>query len=93
MQPLVQDEGFRTRLQKRLQRARKFALLVDVFGASILLFVPEVSVTRVDLIKMGDLQKFASGLIERERVQEIRAKICCVQSQSFEKTTASLLTK
>lgn len=78
IQALDQDRGFRTRLQKRLQRARKFALLVTVFGESVLLFVPDVSVTRVDLIKMGDLQKFAGGSFEQERIKEIKDKIGCI---------------
>ena len=44
-------------LQKRLQRARKFLLLVDVFGPFVLNVVPEVSVSRLDMVKLDDLLK------------------------------------
>jgi hypothetical protein len=40
-----------------LQRARKFLLLVEVFGPFVLNVVPEVSVSRLDLIKLDDIQK------------------------------------
>jgi hypothetical protein len=44
-------------LQKRLQRARKFLLLVDVFGPFVLNVIPEVSVSRLDMVKLDDLYK------------------------------------
>jgi hypothetical protein len=40
-----------------LQRARKFLLLVDVFGPFVLNVIPEVSVSRLDMVKLDDLYK------------------------------------
>jgi hypothetical protein len=57
-------------LQKRLQRARKFLLLVEVFGPFVLNVVPEVSVSRLDLIKLDDLQKLL-GDGSNEQVRSI----------------------
>jgi len=65
----------RARLQKRLQRARKFVILVDVFGERVLQLVPEISVSRLDLVRLEDLQKIASGSIEQKRVQNIKNKL------------------
>ena len=72
---LPPDQTIRTRLQKRLQRARKFAILVEIFGQSVLSFVPEVSVSQIDLVKMGDLQNFAGDSVEQGRIREIKAKM------------------
>jgi hypothetical protein len=56
-------------LQKRLQRARKFLLLVDVFGPFVLNVVPEISVSRLDMVKLDDLYKLdISGLSEEVRL-------------------------
>jgi len=57
-------------LQKRLQRARKFLLLVEVFGPFVLNVIPEVSVSRLDLIKLDDLQKLL-GDTSNEQVRSI----------------------
>ena len=65
----------RARLQKRLQRARKFVILVDIFGEQVLQWVPEISVSRLDLVRLEDLQKIASGSIEQKRVQIIKNKL------------------
>ena len=65
----------RARLQKRLQRARKFVILVDIFGEQVLEWVPEISVSRLDLVRLEDLQKIASGSIEQKRVQIIKNKL------------------
>jgi len=65
----------RARLQKRLQRARKFVILVDVFGEQALQWVPEISVSRLDVVRLEDLQKIATGLLEQKRVQAIKDKV------------------
>jgi hypothetical protein len=55
-------------LQKRLQRARKFLSLVDVFGPFLLNVVPEISVSRLDMVKLDDLYKLdGNGLNEQVR--------------------------
>lgn len=64
----------RARLQKRLQRARKFVLLVDVFGEQVLHGVPEISVSRLDVVRLSDLQKIVTGSIAQKRVQAIKDK-------------------
>jgi hypothetical protein len=52
-----------------LQRARKFLLLVDVFGPFVLNVVPEISVSRLDMVKLDDLYKLdISGLSEEVRL-------------------------
>jgi len=61
-------------LQKRLQRARKFLLLVEIFGPFVLNVVPEVSVSRLDLIKLNDLQKLV-GDGSNEQVRSIVRKL------------------
>ncbi|KAJ9091664.1 hypothetical protein QFC21_007139 [Naganishia friedmannii] len=65
----------RSALQKRLQRARKFLLLVDTFGMSVLNSVPEVSVSRVDVLRMEELRSLADGLCMEKEVESIRHKL------------------
>jgi hypothetical protein len=62
-------------LKKRLQRGRKFVLLVKIFGKDILFVVPEVSVTRLDGVKLEDLVKLETGSVETNRVTRILARI------------------
>jgi hypothetical protein len=64
----------RSALQKRLQRARKFLLLVDAFGMSVLDSVPEVSVSRVDVLRMEELRSLADGSCMKKEVESIRQK-------------------
>ena len=64
----------RSALQKRLQRARKFVLLVEIFGPFVLNIVPEVSVSRLDLIKLDDLQEVV-GAGSNEQVRSIVRKL------------------
>jgi hypothetical protein len=64
----------RSALQKRLQRARKFLLLVDAFGMSVLDSVPEVSVSRVDVLRMEELRSLADGSCMQAEVNSIRQK-------------------
>ncbi|KAJ9091919.1 hypothetical protein QFC21_007032 [Naganishia friedmannii] len=61
-------------LQKRLQRARKFLLPVDTFGMSVLSSVPEVSVSRMDVLKMEELRSLADGSCMKMDVESIRQK-------------------
>ena len=68
----MKSSATRARLQKRLQRARKFVILVDVFGEQALQWVPEISVSRLDLLRLEDLQKMATGSIEQKRIQVIK---------------------
>jgi hypothetical protein len=51
-------------LKKRLQRGRKFVLLVKILGKDILYAVPEVSVTRLDGVKLEDLVKLETSAVE-----------------------------
>ncbi|KAJ9093495.1 hypothetical protein QFC20_007119 [Naganishia adeliensis] len=64
----------RSARQKRLQRARKLLLLVDAFGMSVLDSVPEVSVSRVDVLRMEGLRSLADGSCMKTEVQSIRQK-------------------
>ena len=41
-------------MKKRLQRGRKFELLVRIFGTDILHAVPEVSVSCLDGVRLAD---------------------------------------
>jgi hypothetical protein len=64
----------RSALQKRLQRARKFLLLVDIFGMAVLNSVPEVSLSRVDVLRMEELRSLADGSCMTMEVASIRQK-------------------
>ena len=61
-------------LQKRLQRARKFLSLVDVFGPFVLNVVPEISVSRLDMVKLDDLHKLDDNK-SNEQVRLIGRKL------------------
>jgi hypothetical protein len=61
-------------LQKRLQRAGKFLLLIEVLGPFVLNVVPEVSVSRLNLIKLDDLQKLVIDG-SNEQVRPIARKL------------------
>jgi hypothetical protein len=50
-------------------------ILVDVFGEQALQWVPEISVSRLDIVRLEDLQKIATGSIEQKRVQAIKDKL------------------
>lgn len=71
----LESSTARARLQKRLQRARKFVIIVDIFGEQVLQWVPEISVSRLDPVRLEDLQKIASGSIEQKRVQTIKNRL------------------
>jgi hypothetical protein len=63
------------KLKKRLQRSRKFLLLVKAFGENILHAVPEVSVARLDSVKLEDLTKLVTGSVEANKVKRILARM------------------
>ena len=66
-------------------------ILVDIFGEQILQWVPEISVSRLDLVRLEDLQKIASGSIEQKRVQIIKNKlpVPVVEPMTFPKSSHS----
>jgi hypothetical protein len=55
----------RSRSNRRSGR-RKFVLLVNIFGEDTLYAFPEVSVTRLDGVKLEDLVKLETGSVETE---------------------------
>jgi hypothetical protein len=65
----------RSKLQKRLLRGRKFDVLVGLFGRQVLFLAPEVSVSRLAVLKLSDLENFATGSLERIKVQEIKEQL------------------
>lgn len=62
-------------MKKRLQKGRKFSILAEVFGVAILHVVPEISVTRLDLVGIYELLKLQNGSVERGRVDGISRRI------------------
>jgi hypothetical protein len=62
-------------LKKRLQRGRRFLLLVTIFGTNVLHAVPEVSVRRLDLASLEELKKQATGSVETVRVKRILGRM------------------
>jgi hypothetical protein len=42
----------REAIKKRLQRARKFLMIVELFGTTVLNAAPDVSVSRLDLVSL-----------------------------------------
>lgn len=68
---IAKDAAARANLNKRLQRGRKFELLVRIFGQKILSAVPEVSVSRLDGVKLEDLGALLTGSMEGMRVKRI----------------------
>jgi hypothetical protein len=61
----------RSSVKKRLQRARKFAMMVDIFGATILSAVPEVSVTQLDGVRLEELSLWSTGSVEMSKIKMI----------------------
>ena len=47
-------------VRKRLQRARKFWLLVQKYGTVVLNAAPQVSVSKVDLLRLEDLMEVSA---------------------------------
>jgi hypothetical protein len=69
------DLKAKSTLKKRLQRGRKFVLLVKALGNDILYAVPEVSVTRLDAIRLEELALLCTGSIEEVKVKRILSKM------------------
>ena len=65
------DKAATSRLKKQLQRGRKFLALSNALGTEVLGFVPEICVTRVDTVKLSELEKLKEGSMEKIRVREI----------------------
>ncbi len=74
-EPFVKDKRERIRLEKRLQQGRKFCVLADVFGTSILHAVPEVSVTRLDVVSLKALMRLQTGSMEQIKVKAILSRM------------------
>lgn len=62
-------------LTKRLQRARKFLGLVDALGEAVLQVVPEVCVSRLDLVKLEDVTVMLHDDRFANEVATIRARL------------------
>ena len=69
------DAKAKTTLKKRLQRGRKFLLLTRALGTGILRAVPEVSVTRLDAIRLEELSLLCLGSIEEAKIKVILGKM------------------
>ena len=69
------DSRAKATITKRLQRAREMAILADLFGTEILDAPPEVSVFRLDQLKISDLLSMKSGQCEVLRVRAILGRI------------------
>lgn len=55
--------GKKEALRKRLERARKYLMLVALMGTWVLDHVPDVSVTRVDKVSFKALEHFARTVV------------------------------
>lgn len=73
LRSVMMNMSARTALKKRLQRARKFEILVRILGESIMGAMPEVCVSRVDQIRMVDLEAFLTHSMEA-RIKRILQK-------------------
>ena len=58
---------------KRLQRAHKFCLLVDIFGVGILEATPAVSVSKLDKVSLASLKKVENGGVGSEIALSIKS--------------------
>ena len=69
----VEKQNRRTilNLKKRLQRGKKFFTLCKVLGSQVLGFVPEICVSRIDLIKLSELRELREQGEEKAKVNEI----------------------
>ena len=60
---------------KRLQRAHKFCLLVDIFGLIILNVYPAVSVSRLDKVSLTSLEQVKRGHIGKGLTAAIKLQL------------------
>ena len=69
----------REAIKKRLQRARKFLMIVELFGTTVLNAAPDVSVSRLDLVSL----QLLAGLVREGNgnriVETIRRNISLVR--------------
>jgi hypothetical protein len=69
----------REAIKKRLQRARKFLIIVELFGTTVLNAAPDVSVSRLDLVSL----QLLAGLVHEgngnRTVETIRRNIGLVR--------------
>jgi hypothetical protein len=69
----------REAIKKRLQRARKFLMIVELFGTTVLNAAPDVSVSRLDLVSL----QLLAGLVHEGNgnltVETIRRNIGLVR--------------
>jgi hypothetical protein len=69
----------REAIKKRLQRARKFLMIVELFGTTVLNAAPGVSVSRLDLVSL----QLIAGLVhegnDNRTVETIRRNIGLVR--------------
>ncbi len=63
------------RWQKRVQRAHKFFLLVEIFGLPILNAVPIVSVSRIDCLSLKMLGRLQTDRATTTTVREIKQRL------------------
>ena len=71
---LTSLEG-RAAWSKRMQRAHKFCLIVEIFGINILQAVPAVSVSKLEKIPIGKLVEVRDGDLYKEEVSRVQARI------------------
>jgi hypothetical protein len=72
---IAKDQKRVAAFKKRLQRARKFSLIKGIFGERVLEATPEICVTRMDRIKLDELQRLRSGSVEGVRIKRIIMKM------------------
>jgi len=69
----------REAIKKRLQRARKFLMIVELFGTTVLNAAPDVSVSRLDLVSLQLLAGLVHEGNSNRIVETIRRNISLVQ--------------
>jgi hypothetical protein len=68
---VAENATARSAVKKRLQRARKFAIMVDIFGVTVLNAVPEVCVTQLDRVRLEELSLWSTGSMELSKIKMI----------------------
>lgn len=66
------------RIKKRLQRSRKYDILVDTFGAWIGDVLPQVCISKLDAIRGEDLEAMWDEPANGGRIDRIRARMTIV---------------
>ncbi|KAK9893208.1 hypothetical protein P389DRAFT_25035 [Cystobasidium minutum MCA 4210] len=65
---------------KRMQRAQKFCLVVEIFGIHILQAVPAASVSRLEKLTIGKLMEVRDGGLHMEEVRRIQLRISQIRA-------------